>query len=189
MINKTCKSSINLIFNIKTQETAFNKYTVNKLRGSNTVYLWIMLLNRLWKTISKHTGWLKNASCLSLEPDCFSESEKLTFWRYKVSTGQWSTIPLHHQSLRLITVISTREMPSYLHSYGLSGLLPVENGAGYKLWLQGVLLDGGFYWPALTGYDHIGVCTCMKTCKDPSQQTNNRLITLMSRFLGKVWLA
>lgn len=57
-------------------------------------------------------------------------------------------------------------MPPHLHSYGLSGLLPVENAAGCKLWLQGVPLDDRFYGPALAGDDHIGVCTCVKTRKD-----------------------
>lgn len=54
---------------------------------------------------------------------------------------------------------------TYLHSYGLSGFLPVENTTGCELWLQGVLLDGGFHRPALTGNDDVGVCTWVATCK------------------------
>lgn len=80
---------------------------------------------------------------------------------HRTVTRQW---------LRLISVTWTHEMPSYLHSYGLSWLLPVENAAGCELRLQGVLLDGGFDWPALTGDDHIGVCTCVRTRKASSQQ-------------------
>lgn len=82
-------------------------------------------------------------------------------------------------------------MPPYLHSYRLSGLLPVENGAGCELWLQGVHLDGGFNRMALTGDDYIGVCTCVGTCKAPSQQINlvmYRPIRVICRFGVKPWL-
>lgn len=89
-------------------------------------------------------------------------------------------------SLRWITVIGARELPSHLYGYGLSGLLPVEDAAGCKLRFQGVLLDGGSYWAALTVYDHIGVCTFAETCKRHTpQQTivlDHRLITAISRF-------
>lgn len=55
-------------------------------------------------------------------------------------------------------------LPPHLHSYGFSGLLPVEDSTGGELRLQGVLLDGGLHRPTFTVYDHVGVCTCMTTC-------------------------
>jgi len=62
-------------------------------------------------------------------------------------------------------------MPSYLHGDGLPGFLPVENGAGEELGLQGVRLDGGPDGPALTGNDDVGVGTCMEHMgKEPPQQ-------------------
>lgn len=123
-----------------------------------------MYFIRLWKFFSlqysqKHTEILKNA----LSQCWLCSCKKLTDSTYMTSTGQWPTIPLLCQSVTLITVIRTRQPPSYLYSYRLRRLLPVENGAGCKLWLQSVFLDGGLHWVALTGYDHIRVCTWMKS--------------------------
>lgn len=78
--------------------------------------------------------------------------------------------------------VQTLEPPSvrfYLHSYGLSGLLPIKNAAGLELWLQGVLPDGGSDWPTLTADDDIRVGTCDMTpkallqCSQPSSATGS----------------
>lgn len=82
----------------------------------------------------------------------------------------------------LTPVLKTRQMSSYLHSYGLSGLLPVENAADCKFWLQGVGLNGGPDWIALTGYNHIGVCTCMKMHEHLFQGTTHSWNEEVSRL-------
>lgn len=66
----------------------------------------------------------------------------------------------------------TLELPSvlsYLHRYGLSGLLPIKNAAGLELRLQGVLPDGGSDGFSLTVDDDVRVSTCVTTTKAASQ--------------------
>lgn len=53
----------------------------------------------------------------------------------------------------------------YLHSYGFSGLLPIENAAGLELWLHGVRLDGGSDRLSLTVDDDVRVGACVTTPK------------------------
>lgn len=74
--------------------------------------------------------------------------------------------------------LSYSEMPSYLHSDWLPGLLPVEDAADLELWFQRVLLDGGFHGAALAADDHIGVGACVETRK--------RLISTSCFFFPKL---
>lgn len=69
----------------------------------------------------------------------------------------------------------------YLHSYGLSGLLPIKNCASLELRLQGVLPDGGSDRLALTADDDIRVSTCVATSAALSTRFSYRELRLQIR--------
>lgn len=59
-----------------------------------------------------------------------------------------------------VQTLELASVPSHLHRYGLSGLLPVKNSAGLELRLQGVLPDGGPDGSPLAVDDDVRVSTC-----------------------------